>query len=35
MKDLSILHILLSWTREHQIVAYYYNVIKNPQRLCL
>ena len=37
MKDLSILHILLSWTRQHQIVTYYYNVIKNlqRQRLCL
>ena len=30
-----ILHILLSWTRQHQIVTYYYNVIKNLQRLCL
>ena len=35
MKDLSILHILLSWTRQRQIVTYYYNVIKNLQRLGL
>ena len=33
MKDLSILDILLSWTRQHQIVTYFYNVIKTLQRL--
>ena len=25
----------LSWTRQHQIVTYYYNVTKNLKRLCL